>query len=153
MTVESGIPAPDFRIVHLAAPVRLAIRSLAALAARPGAFIETSALARRLELPAASLSKCFQQLARRGLLSARRGPGGGYRLARPAGRITLAAVAAALQDHGGRPPMCLAQDRPCSPRRPCRLHSAASRADRLVHEALARLTLSDMVVKRTGGTR
>lgn len=48
-----------------------------------------SRIAESQQLPASFLAKIFQKLARQGLLSAARGPGSGYALARPATSITI----------------------------------------------------------------
>lgn len=144
LSPSNGNAAPDFRWIGLATPVRHALRALAALSERPDAEIQVSALARRLGLPAASLSKCFQQLSRRGLVSGRRGPGGGYRLAADPRRVTLEAVAdalGALDPHAGR---CVMEDRRCGDGRRCLLHRAAAQANELIRAELRRLTLADL---------
>ncbi len=143
---QSGKTAPDLRIARLASPVRLALRAMTELARTPARFVETSALAARLGLPAASLAKTFQSLARGGLLDARRGPGGGYRLARAAARLTLSQIVAALAD-AQRVPLCLMEDRPCSPSSPCALHQAADAADALLRRRLDTLTLEDLCAR------
>ena len=51
----------------------------------------------RQGIPARYLEHIFQRLRRAGLIRARRGPGGGYQLGRPAGDITLADVIEAVQ--------------------------------------------------------
>lgn len=54
-------------------------------------------LARTLDASKAHLSKVLKSLTRAGLLVSKRGPGGGYVLARPADTISLLAVYEALQ--------------------------------------------------------
>ena len=51
----------------------------------------------RQGIPARYLEHIFQRLRRAGLISARRGPGGGYQLDRAASEITLADVIEAVQ--------------------------------------------------------
>ncbi|OGS39489.1 MAG: hypothetical protein A2506_02725 [Elusimicrobia bacterium RIFOXYD12_FULL_66_9] len=135
----------DIQIVGLAAPVRHALQGMAALAVRPELSIDAGRVARRLHLPEAALSKCFQRLAARGLLSSRRGPGGGYRLTRAPGAITLAEIASALDLAGARKGRCVLRDRPCSDKTACVIHHAASKADARMKQALSRLTLADLV--------
>jgi Rrf2 family protein len=54
-------------------------------------------VSRATAIPETFLSKIFQKLATKGLLRSRRGFRGGFRLARPAGRITLREIVEALQ--------------------------------------------------------
>lgn len=54
-------------------------------------------ISRATAIPETFLSKIFQRLATRGLILSRRGFRGGFRLARPAGRITLREIVEALQ--------------------------------------------------------
>jgi len=54
------------------------------------------AISERQAIPARYLEQIFQRLRRAGLVSSRRGPGGGYRLARPASEITLREVVEAV---------------------------------------------------------
>lgn len=73
-----------------------AIKALLELAGDPGRWRSVNDLAAAQELPAPMLEQLLLQLRRAGLLEARRGRLGGYRLARPAGVIPMAAVLAAL---------------------------------------------------------
>ena len=54
-------------------------------------------ISRATAIPENFLSKIFQRLATKGLLRSRRGFRGGFRLARPARRITLREIVEALQ--------------------------------------------------------
>lgn len=121
----------------------LGMRALA-LAEGQGPFRPSRESARKGGLPANMLAKVFQRLARRGLLTARRGPGGGYALGRPAARITLADIVRAVQDivPGGH--HCLLGNRLCGKEGFCPVHRVIIRADRLVIEGLQALTLEDL---------
>jgi Rrf2 family iron-sulfur cluster assembly transcriptional regulator len=89
-------------------------------------------------------------LARRGLLEARRGPGGGYRLTAPAADVTLAQIAAALGAGEERRGRCVLEERSCRGDAPCALHTAAVEADACLGRALRSLTLSDMAFSVRG---
>lgn len=54
-------------------------------------------IGRRQGIPARYLEQIFQRLRRAGLVVSKRGPGGGYALARPADEISLADVVVAVQ--------------------------------------------------------
>jgi len=73
-----------------------AIKALLELAGDPGRWRSVNELAAAQELPAPMLEQLLLQLRRAAVLEARRGRLGGYRLARPACAIPLAAVLAAL---------------------------------------------------------
>jgi Rrf2 family protein len=59
--------------------------------------IRIQEIGRRQRIPARYLEQIFQRLRRAGVVCSKRGPGGGYMLARPPDEITLADVAIALE--------------------------------------------------------
>jgi Rrf2 family protein len=59
--------------------------------------IRIQEIGRRQRIPARYLEQIFQRLRRAGLVGSKRGPGGGYLLARPPEEITLADVAVAVE--------------------------------------------------------
>ncbi|MFM2080319.1 MAG: hypothetical protein RLZZ219_1001 [Cyanobacteriota bacterium] len=73
-----------------------ALRALLELAREPGAWRSVNAIAAAQELPAPMLEQLLIQLRRAGLLEARRGRLGGYRLSHPAAAITVAEVLEAV---------------------------------------------------------
>lgn len=62
----------------------------------PGESASTTQLAEYYDLPAPSLAKQLKALVKAGVLAASTGPGGGFRLARPAAQITLLDVVEAV---------------------------------------------------------
>ena len=78
-----------------------AIQALLELAQDPPRWRSCSELAAGLGLPAPMLEQLLLQLRRAGLLEARRGRLGGYRLARSAGSMPLAAILRAVAAHPG----------------------------------------------------
>lgn len=101
-----------------------AIRALAYLA-QPGAKPHAQAreIARSEHLPLPVLGKILQDLVRKGLLASKKGPGGGFRLARRANLITLRDVVAAMDglDHFHN---CAAGLPMCGDEAPCPLHDS-----------------------------
>lgn len=89
----SAAPAPA---VWISPRTAAAVRALGMLA-RHDAPLSLQALAQRHDMSLANLERLFAALRRAGLVRAARGPGGGYRLARPADAITLADVATATE--------------------------------------------------------
>ncbi|HLK92977.1 MAG TPA: Rrf2 family transcriptional regulator [Polyangia bacterium] len=77
---------------------RYAIRALYHLAFhRPGAAAQAKEIAEVQKIPLRFLEQILQDLRRAGLVEARRGPRGGYALARPPAEITLADVLRAVR--------------------------------------------------------
>jgi Rrf2 family transcriptional regulator, iron-sulfur cluster assembly transcription factor len=101
-------------------PCEYAIRALAFLA-RTGRVASGEEIARAEKIPAPVLAKLLQVLARKGLLDSRRGPGGGFRLARPAAEITLCDVVAAV-DGLEQFRRCAVGLPHCSDESPCPVH-------------------------------
>ena len=83
---------------------RYAMRALYDLAFhRRGQAAQAKEIAAREQIPLRFLIQILQDLRKAGLVEARRGPGGGYALARPPEQITLADVLRAVR--GGLPEM------------------------------------------------
>lgn len=84
----------------------LALHGMALLAKKPGESQSTRQVAAALGRSEAHLSKVFQRLARAGLVTATRGPRGGFSLTRPAGEISLLEVYETI-DGPLKPESCL----------------------------------------------
>jgi Rrf2 family protein len=119
-----------------------AIRALAALQLG-GPFTLAKELAEQTELPAPYLSKVLQHLSRAGILESSRGPHGGFRLARPAGSITIGEVVTILNAMPAD--LCVMGFSEC-PRRlnACPLNEAWCEAKATLDENLAQVTIQDM---------
>jgi Rrf2 family protein len=79
----------------------IALRALVELAREPGLTLSVTELARRQQLPQPMLEQILLRLRRQGLVEARRGRHGGYRLARPADALPLAMVLQAVEPPRG----------------------------------------------------
>jgi Rrf2 family protein len=66
-----------------------ALRALVAIARAGGEYVKAEALAEAEGIPFEYLQNILRDLRRAGLLTAQRGYDGGYRLARPAGSISV----------------------------------------------------------------
>ncbi len=121
-----------------------ALRAAARLSVLPpDGSMQARELADALDVPANYLSKVLHQLAVAGVLESRRGRSGGFRLARPAGEITLEAVVAPFEDVG-RYRQCLLGKSVCSDSRPCAAHARWKPVGRLMTSFLTRTTLADV---------
>ena len=124
-------------------PCEYAIRALAFLARYPGETARGAAIAKAEGIPAPVLGKVLQELTRKGLLESRRGPGGGFRLARRPQLITLRDVVASIDglDQFAECAVGLAQ---CSDESRCPLHDTWKALRAQVMNYLEVTTLADM---------
>jgi Rrf2 family transcriptional regulator, iron-sulfur cluster assembly transcription factor len=78
---------------------RYAMVALADLASQPEtALVNLSEIAKRQDLSLPYLEQLFVKLRRSGLVDSARGPGGGYRLARPASDIRVSEILVAVDE-------------------------------------------------------
>jgi len=125
-------------------PCEYAIRALAYLArSSDRSTAQGREIARAENLPAPVLGKILQELVRKGLLDSRRGPGGGFRLARRPGLITLRDVVAAIDglDHFLE---CAVGLERCADDAPCPLHDTWKGLRAQVMNYLETTTLDEM---------
>ena len=76
-------------LMQIPRKIEYALRAMIYLADRPHGVARGSEIARHEQIPKYYLEKVIRDLMHRGLVHARRGPGGGYQLARPASNISL----------------------------------------------------------------
>jgi Rrf2 family protein len=98
--------------------INYALRAMATLP-EDGSYCQTRDLADRLGLPGPYLSKIFRALVHDGILDSNTGPGGGFRLARPAHHVTVGEVVKTLNGRDASSGCvlgftdCDAHDHPC----------------------------------------
>ena len=147
--------------MHLSTRGRYAVMAMVELAARE-ARPETAAspcgpvcladIAASQLLSLSYLEQIFARLRRAGLVGANRGPGGGYRLSRPAAEISIAAIATAVDEpmratrceEGG--PGCMLYS--ATETGPCRTHDLWQELGRQIHLFLDGITLADVLEDR-----
>jgi FeS assembly SUF system regulator len=118
---------------------------LLTLFARDGKHQMKSArdLAAEGKLPLPTVSKILKLLARHGLLEAHRGVRGGFTLSRKADAITMAEVIDALEGPIGVTDCC-APSSDCGIEKSCIVKGNWMKINRVVLEALDRITLAEM---------
>jgi Rrf2 family protein len=77
--------------------VSLGLHAMGVLASAPQERVSTPVIAELLGVSAAHLSKVLQRLEQSGLVEALRGPRGGFKLAKPAGGISLKDICEAVE--------------------------------------------------------
>ncbi len=112
-----------------------AARTLAAAPA--GRLVTRKAIAASVDAPASVLAQALALLVRARLLVARAGPQGGYRLARPAGEVSIYHIVVAIdaQEHEER---CVLRGGACTVTRPCPFHRYLIDAQQRFLETLRR---------------
>lgn len=138
--------------MRIAKGVEWGVHTCALLAVLPpGAALSGEALAEFLGVPPPYMAKQLQALSRAGIVIAKRGAAGGYRLARPPESLSLWDVTAAIE--GSAPSFrCteVRQNGPCGATRaecskPCPIAAAFRRAESGYREALSAVRLTDIV--------
>ncbi|TAK05144.1 Rrf2 family transcriptional regulator [Patescibacteria group bacterium] len=94
-------------------------------------------------LSAGYLEQVALRLKEGGLIVGKRGPGGGYRLARPAAKITVADVVVAVEGSMALVP-CLDKAEACSAHGGCASRSVWGTLQTRIHETLSSITLSSL---------
>lgn len=122
-----------------------ALRAMCSLAYSPDRLVSTSDLAGVSKVPMNYLAKVLQLLSRAGLVSGRRGVGGGYKLARGAGSITLLEVINAIDpiERIGTCPLGLENHAGAL----CPLHRRLDQAARMLIEHYDGVTLLDILTE------
>ncbi|MCW3476471.1 Rrf2 family transcriptional regulator [Limobrevibacterium gyesilva] len=142
--------------MHLSTRGRYAVMAMVELACRDAAHPVTLAdIAGRQQLSLCYLEQLFGGLRRAGLVTSARGPGGGYRLARPADIMTIADIVEAV-DEPMRATRCTEGEIGClrdsqGERMVCATHDLWSELGRQIHLFLASISVADVVEGRVVG--
>lgn len=139
---------------------RYAVMAMAELAARQGAAhgpggsppkpVSLSDIAAAQMLSTAYLEQLFAGLKRAELVASARGPGGGYRLARPAEEIVIADIVMAV-DEPIRATRCQEEAPGCVAGQKCLTHELWSELSDQIRIFLENMTLADVVCQRVRG--
>jgi len=130
---------------------RYAVMAMAELAGREASGpVTLAAIAESQQISRPYLEQLFARLRRRGLVRSVRGPGGGYRLARPAGELSIAEVVTAV-DEGLRATRCAGVGPGCMKGGArCATHDLWAETGRRLQEYLAAVSLADVLAGRLG---
>jgi FeS assembly SUF system regulator len=114
------------------------------LAAYPNRQLTAGTVATETRLPQATVAKLLKALAHAGLVTAARGAGGGYRLARSATSISVAEVVAAIDGDIGLT-QCSVHVDECARTTYCPTRPHWAAINRAVGEALSAISLDAML--------
>ena len=100
-------------------------------------------IARRQDISLSYLEQLFAKLRRAGMVTGVRGPGGGYRLSRPASQINIADIITAV-DESVDSTRCGGKGN-CQNNQPCLTHELWMGLSRQIHDYLAGISLADLL--------
>jgi Rrf2 family protein len=122
-----------------------ALRAVLYLAQQPRDSVTSAAeIADAIGAPRNYLSKTLHSLTRAGVTTSVSGRGGGFALAVPSYRLTLAQLIDVFDDVDA-PHRCLLGDRPCTTDRPCAAHQRWTQIRRTHDHALRSTTIADLL--------
>lgn len=84
-------------MIHIPESVSIGLQSLAFMSLHPERTFKVRTLSKLLEVSEAHLAKVFQQLVKAGILRSKRGPMGGFTLARPVEEINFLDIYKAIE--------------------------------------------------------
>lgn len=140
--------------MRLSTKGRYAVMAMADLAGHEGGTrpISLAEIAKRQEISLSYLEQLFAKLRKGGLVKSVRGPGGGYRLSRPAGEVRISDIILAVDE-----PMSATRCEPGSPKgctgttTRCVTHDLWEELGRQIHVFLSSVSLADVIEKRILG--
>ena len=122
-----------------------ALRAVLYLGQRPAGLVASATeIAGAIGAPRNYLSKTLHALTRAGVTTSIPGRGGGFALAVPPHRLTLAQLIAVFDDTE-TPRRCLLGDQPCAGDHPCAAHRRWTHIRRTHEYALSSTTIADLI--------
>jgi Rrf2 family protein len=144
MSKNAGEREGETRVrLELSSEGRYALRALVYLA-RAGERVTADRISTEARVPRRLLARILARLAHAGLVESEQGRGGGSRLARPAGKITLREAVEAVEGPFGVV-RCIMEDRACGEGVPCALHEAWEEGQQAILEYLGTQTIEEFI--------
>ena len=134
-------------LMQIPRKIEYALRAMIHLADNPGGVARGTEIARMEHIPKYYLEKVIRDLMHRGLVRARRGPGGGYQLARPAETISFRDVIEAVEG-----PItlnvCVDGSAACNLQPTCRMFRVGEEGQRVLLDVFSHTTLSEVALSK-----
>jgi Rrf2 family protein len=137
-------------LMQIPRKIEYALRAMIHLADNPAGVARGLEIAEREHIPKYFLEKVIRDLMRRGLVRARRGPGGGYQLARPPETISFKDIIEAVEG----PIMlnvCMDGGYSCQLKPTCRMFRVWEKGQRVLLEVFSQATLREIVDAQAPG--
>jgi Rrf2 family protein len=123
------------------------VRAMVALARLPeGVYAGAASIAREIGAPQNYLGKLLKSLAEEGLVESQKGLGGGFRLTRDPGDITLLDIVEPIE-HVSRWSGCILGESECSEANACVIHERWKTVREAYVRMLRRTTLAELVAQ------
>jgi len=137
-------------LMQIPRKIEYALRAMIHLADNPGEVTRGLEIAERQKIPKYYLEKVIRDLMRRGLVRARRGPGGGYQLARTPETISFKDIIEAVEG-----PItlnvCMDGSNTCQIKPTCRMFRVWEEGQRVLLEVFSHTTLRQIVDQQFAG--
>ncbi|WP_342642619.1 Rrf2 family transcriptional regulator [Rhodoligotrophos ferricapiens] len=128
---------------------RYGVMAMADLASQTGSgAVSLAEIAERQMISPAYLEQLFVRLRRQGLVESARGPGGGFRLARPADDIRIADIIEAVEEPTTITRCETGSETGCVGGARCLTHDLWEGLGQHIHDYLASVSLADVLQKR-----
>lgn len=134
-------------LMQIPRKIEYALRAMIHLADRPDGVARGIEIARLEHIPKYYLEKVIRDLMRRGLVRARRGPGGGYQLGRPADTISFRDIIEAVEGPISLN-LCVEGGTSCSLQPACRMFRVWEEGQRVLIDVFSRTLLSEVASSR-----
>ena len=112
----------------------------------PGRLASVGEIAKYSDIPREHLAKILSELVKAGLAASLSGPAGGFRLAKPASRLSLADILNALEKKSGLID-CISDEANCKMAERCQIRTPMAQVHRKVNRILEETMLEDLVAK------
>ena len=130
-------------LMQIPRKIEYALRAMIYLADRPSGVARGTEIAKHEQIPKYYLEKVIRDLMRRGLVHARRGPGGGYQLARKADTVTFRDIIEAVEG-----PItlnvCTDGSSSCALQPTCRMYRVWEKGQRVLLEVFSDTSLAEI---------
>jgi len=137
-------------LMQIPRKIEYALRAMIHLADNPDEVTRGLEIAERQKIPKYYLEKVIRDLMRRGLVRARRGPGGGYQLARTPETISFKDIIEAVEG-----PItlnvCMDGSNSCQIKPTCRMFRVWEEGQRVLLEVFSHTTLREIVDEQLAG--
>lgn len=135
-------------LMQIPRKIEYALRAMIHLADRPDGVARGIEIARLEHIPKYYLEKVIRDLMRRGLVRARRGPGGGYQLGRPADTVSFRDIIEAVEGPISLN-LCVEGGSSCSLQPACRMFRVWEEGQRVLIDVFSRTMLSEVASSRS----
>lgn len=137
--------------MELSTKGRYAVMALIDLSSNGGekASVSLADIAKRQSISLSYLEQLFARLRRKGIVAAKRGPNGGYRLAMPPSKIDIATIVFAV-DEPLKVTACTPNEKEgCNGRKvKCIAHNLWTALTDHIHDFMVRVTLEDVMLNK-----